>query len=387
MKKRLLLALISILLIPNSVSADGGVFLDFHQQVYLPEQKAAIFWDGTEETLILSTKIRSESLTNMAWVIPLPSKTKPEIEKGDISLFYELAKIFEEKKGTESSSQLPAIVIVPSALCLIGFVATIILYFARKRRAFLYASIIFLAASFVSFVFLWAWMGALTFTFMGDEGVEPIEIKKVDIYDVATLKATNATALVRWLNDNGYTVPESAIPILQDYCNKENFYFIANKINLEDKYKTTAERNSILYELEQGIATPLEITFQPDEPFYPQKISSINDGTTDISVYVISPSPVEDKSGILSVYDTRSAGRLGARYKNYHVTLLEYHGDLKTLQADSIFPTEEIPFWMQWWFWAMVAAGIVALVGAVYFLKKRKPPTPEEEQATLIKWQ
>jgi len=33
------------------------------------------------------------------------------------------------------------------------------------------------------------------------------------------------------------------------------------------------------------------------------------------------------------------------------------------------------PFWMQWWFYAIVAAGIVALVGVVYFLKKRKQPT------------
>lgn len=33
------------------------------------------------------------------------------------------------------------------------------------------------------------------------------------------------------------------------------------------------------------------------------------------------------------------------------------------------------PFGMQWWFFAIVSVGIVALVGAVYFLKKRKPQT------------
>jgi len=36
----------------------------------------------------------------------------------------------------------------------------------------------------------------------------------------------------------------------------------------------------------------------------------------------------------------------------------------------------EVPFWMQWWLWAIVAVVIVALAGAVYFLKKRKPPIP-----------
>ena len=32
------------------------------------------------------------------------------------------------------------------------------------------------------------------------------------------------------------------------------------------------------------------------------------------------------------------------------------------------------PFWMQWWFWATIAAGSIVLIGAVY-LKKRKPRT------------
>jgi len=39
-------------------------------------------------------------------------------------------------------------------------------------------------------------------------------------------------------------------------------------------------------------------------------------------------------------------------------------------------PEEEAPLWMQWWFWTILAAGILALAGVVYFLKKRKPPTP-----------
>jgi len=39
-------------------------------------------------------------------------------------------------------------------------------------------------------------------------------------------------------------------------------------------------------------------------------------------------------------------------------------------------PEEENPFWMQWWFWTIIAAGIAALAGAVYLLKKEKPPTP-----------
>jgi parallel beta-helix repeat protein len=38
--------------------------------------------------------------------------------------------------------------------------------------------------------------------------------------------------------------------------------------------------------------------------------------------------------------------------------------------------TVEVPLWLQWWFWTIIAVVIVALAGAVYFLKKRKPLTP-----------
>lgn len=340
----LVCALVSVALLPNflippSVSADGGVFVDFRQLVYLPEQKAAILWDGTRETLTLSTKIRSDDLANMAWVIPIPSKMKPEVEEGDIRIFVELARIFSKNKSYRPFD--PVVVIVPVGLSLIGSFVSAIIYVRRRRRGFLYLSILFTIVSLVSFVLSVMWMGSLAFAFMGEGGVEPIEIKKVDIYDIAILKATNATALVGWLNENGYTVPESAVPVLQEYCDKEDFYFIANKINLEDRYTTAAERSRILSELREGMATPLKITFQPDAPFYPQKISSINNGTTHINVYFISRYQVfEDKSGILRINPFTSpepADRLGEEYKDNWVTLLEYSGDLKNLRADSVF--------------------------------------------------
>ena len=42
-----------------SIFANGGIFIDidYDEHVYIPNQKAAIFWDGTNETMILSTKI------------------------------------------------------------------------------------------------------------------------------------------------------------------------------------------------------------------------------------------------------------------------------------------------------------------------------------------
>ncbi len=328
MKKTLFLLIIGIILIPNLVFADGGVFPNYSEKVYLPAQKAVISWDGSEEILILSTKISTENLANLAWVIPIPSKTDPEVEEGDIEIFYDLADLFSGKRPG---------------------------------------------------------------TFGVSEKVEVVEIKKVDIYDIAVLKTTDAAALVDWLNENGYIVPESTTPILEEYCRQEDFYFIANKINLANKYQDLIikdedkacaemvgelvseayyiaiseaeifsvleslkeegecqevdfEAVKILVELKLGIATPLKITFQPKTPFYPLKISSINDGDTEIDVYLFSETPVKDKSGILSLFQMtentsvfKNSYRLGQKY----VTYLNYSGDLKDLSSDSWFePTE-----------------------------------------------
>lgn len=333
MKKVLSLLFMAAILAPNLAFADGGMFpgFNYREKVYLPSQKAVIAWDGGEETLILSTKVGVENLANLAWIIPVPSKTKPEIEEGDIEIFYDLADLFT---------------------------------LARKAPGF------------------GAGVGL-----KAPQEVTVVEFKKVDIYDITTLKATDAQALVDWLNENGYVVSESAVPVLQEYCDQEDFYFIANKINLANKYKNLTitdndricakavightprtfgrtsqpdiswalgafkecqdahpEAVQVLVELKQGVATPIKIQFQPKTPFYPLKISSLNDGSTKIDVYLFSETPIEDKSGVLAASQMtentslfKNNYGLGQKY----ITYLTYSGDLKDLNSDSWFePTK-----------------------------------------------
>lgn len=343
MKKLLILLTIGIFLIPTLVLGDGMVLPDYEEKVYLPNQKAVISWDGEKEVMILSTKIKTDNLANMAWIIPIPSKVKPEIEKGDIDIFYDLADLFR-----------------------------------RKTRAP---------------------GGFLGVSEGPDKKVEVIEHKLVDIYEITTLKATDAGALLDWLNNNGYIVPETAGPVLDEYCAQEDFYFIANKINLANKYKdltitdedrvcaevitdyytryerireqeiywaleqmdeckeATFEAVNVLVELAQGIATPLKITFQPKVLFYPLKISSVNDGDTTVDVYLFSRTPVKDKSGILSVTQmTKNTSYLKGKYNlaQEYITYLTYTGSLKDLKSDSWFEEREYsskldPKYESWW--------------------------------------
>jgi hypothetical protein len=172
--------------------ADGGFFHepypDYYIHVYEPEQKAVIHWDGNTETMILSVRVQTDELANMALVIPIPSKSQPEVEEGDIDIFYDIAEIFmEEEYHYDYEEDL----MTPGA---------------------------------------------------GEyKGVEVIETKKIDVHDITVLRATEADELVKWLNDNSYHVPDSTVPVLQEYCDKENYYFIADKINLRNEYKDEIE--------------------------------------------------------------------------------------------------------------------------------------------------
>jgi len=333
MKKFAFGAIFIMALAPVLVFANGAIFPDYEGTVYLPNQKTAISWDGQQEIMILATKVQPGGLTDMAWVIPIPSQTKPVIEQGEADIFYDLSDLFASKQRESS------------------------LFFSENARP----------------------------------DVNVIEIKKIDIYDIAVLKATNAQSLVNWLNKNNYPVSEESVPVLQAYCDKSDFYFVVNKINISNKYPGLAinekekfcadmlveyyeplHRRAIqdieeeeieraleniegchginpsaakaMVELGLGIATPLKIAFEPRQPFYPLFISSINEGQTTVHAYVFSLTPMADKNNVLSVSEMikMDDSIKSDFYHNYglkgdYITFLSYSGGLKDLKADALF--------------------------------------------------
>ena len=149
-------------------------------------------------------------------------------------------------------------------------------------------------------------------------GIQIVEVKRLDMYYIVTLKASDASVLVDWLNTHTFHIPEEAESVLEDYVG-DDYYFVINRINLPNKLNesltdqdyTCADSIRIDYyydeeqidwmieeqfnwsascknaslaavkllkQVEMGIATPLEIKFEPDQPYYPMKMSSINEG-------------------------------------------------------------------------------------------------------------
>ena len=359
--------IIAIVVMPTSVNANGGVVVvpeispELEKHISLPSQKAAIAWDGENEILIISTKIKGENLTNIAWIIPIPSETKPVVEKGDVKIFKDISYLFSEikirryiHKGVDSSFAIFVFVltfIIPLTLVVFGLVK-------RKNEKIAILCFTFAAISFV-FGFLFfsaAPLGGGPRRLKAEiTPLEIIEAKKVGIYNVLILKATNSSYMVDWLNKHNYKISNESIPILQQYCAHDDFYFVVNKIDAENL--SERERAKIEEDFSKGAATPLMIKFKPKEPFYPLKISSINKGNTTINVYFFSHEPVRDKSGILKIKDVRDVEKvmhllglsqhfmpeknftieLPTPYKKPFVTWLQYQGDLSNLDNDSYF--------------------------------------------------
>lgn len=78
------ISIILITLIPVVTKADGGVTFSVdietpEEEINIPSQKAVIIWDGENEILSLSTGMKASELTDLAWIVPISSKGKPEV--------------------------------------------------------------------------------------------------------------------------------------------------------------------------------------------------------------------------------------------------------------------------------------------------------------------
>ena len=170
-----------------TVNADGGLFIPprpGYEDISQPSQKAIIIYDDGRENLIIQVRYE-KGAENFAWVVPVPDY--PEVNESD-------AKLFEELYYLTVPTPPPG----PEALGEGG-----------KRAA---------------------------------PPVEVLERKRVGIYDVSILSATDPSALINWLNKNGYNFPENAENIVDFYIAK-GWYFVAMRIDLE------AEKQDILNEL------------------------------------------------------------------------------------------------------------------------------------------
>ena len=373
--------------------ADGCFVSDnYEQDVYAPDQKVAIAWDGHRETMILSTKLQSDALANFGWIIPIKSTTKPEVELGDVQIFHDLSDYFKPTR------------------------------FGRSLGG-----------------------GAWGIDDTPPETVEVIETKELDVYDITVLKATDPEDLGRWLATNGFTIPASAGSILARYTN-DTYYFLAVRLDLLNEHQDDIDRlkkydvwdtvkgvagcvptkdhrsirRRFLYlirskgapyikkhfavalaedvalciiqrepypegftgyfprddydslmkkgpeaapsdiesirdavfklcqtivQLRRGTAKPLKISFTPSKPFFPLHISSINESNVVVTAYVLARQPLKDENATLKIFSCKELTcglrkKMGTHFDLdacRYVTKLTFEGPSSGFDKDACF--------------------------------------------------
>lgn len=300
-----ILTLVTAIMSPM-VTADGWHPSEEYLHLYEPYQKAVIHWDGYTQTMFLSSAVKSDNFSNIAWVVPIISTTKPEVSAGNMSIFEDLVEFFKSND-----------------------------YW---------------------FYYYDHWYKN---TAGGRDGnISIIESIEIDIYDIIILRANNASSLIDWLVENNLQVPDETHSVIEKYVNMNNCYFVVNKIDLKNKFKEEIEQiesgnvtldlteyYQVLSDLRRGMATPLKFEFTPITPYYPLTISSLNAGDGKIEVYVIAENPVTDKNKVLRVDQCKEidlemkeklAKHISTEKANF-VTRLTYNGKLIDLEEDAVF--------------------------------------------------
>lgn len=204
------------LLATLTAKADGMLVTPINQKVYETDQKAVIFYEDGIQDLFISISFNG-SAEDFGWIIPTPKE--PEVAKSTDMLFERLDEMTRPEEM--DSSRVP--------MGGIGYGNT------RETR----------------------------------NGVDVLQTKKIDYYDISVLKAENKDALYNWLNDNGYSFPQAGNYIIEEYINND-WTFTAVKIDKEQTGNAVLQNR-----FRTGHATPLRLTFETDKAVFPLKISSI----------------------------------------------------------------------------------------------------------------
>lgn len=243
------------LILPSSLRGDGGFFpprLDPATKAELrePEQLAILHHADGMETLFLQVKYEG-NLSEFGWVIPVPSK--PEVETADSGLF-------------EAVQEL------------------------KDRLRFLVAG-------------EEAWDRTLSDSHKeaggndGGEDLPPVRVverKKVGAFDIVVLASDDAGALRTWLDKQGFVMPPGAEEILAPYVDRK-FFFVA--VRVDTTLKKGARQGEFL--------KPLALKFSSAAPFFPLRISRINNTLTDVVIHYLHR---KGKDGCPSLFHPALAG-------------------------------------------------------------------------------
>jgi len=221
---------LGLLLAAQAALADrGSIPFEPGVQIFEPNQRAMIAFDGREEILLLSTDLRASKPTKVLEVIPLPCE--PKVCKGDVEVFRKATELINRK--------LP------------------------RRRALAHRA------------------KAAEGNFGGRPAGKVTFHKKIGPHDISVTKVLNRKGFVRWVKDylkragvDNPTIPPPMKGVIAEYLLDDYKWFVFDVIALDRETKTN---------------DAIQYRFATDYLYYPLRITRAEEGFTTIKLLILSP--------------------------------------------------------------------------------------------------
>lgn len=242
--------LLSLLLMSSPILACIAIPREqARQPITLTEQRAFIWREGKKEHMLLSVQYRGAS-DEFAWVVPVESRPKVEVEGG---------APFTELRNLTRLVEPPTVGAAPSVSA------------ARAPGG----------------------------------GVEVLERKEEGPYDLAVLRASDTGGLYDWLKSNGFKLDKNVRGALDSYVTRK-FVFVAARMRSGEKNKEELAKR-----LQEGNIAPIHLTYQARNLSYPLRVTSGNPGWSQMELYVVAPDQKPQPNLSAVTYQLKAQGPKG----------------------------------------------------------------------------
>lgn len=233
----ILALLLALALAVQPAAACGcGIYVPRNGDAQVSQEHALLRWDGQTEDLVMSLGVLGSS-QQAAVILPVP--TQADMKLGDASVFDELAEytkpIIKQEHKLVFNMALGAGAAPPTAA-------------------------------------------------VGAPPVSVLSRQTLGPFDVVNLAATDAQALKKWFDENGFEFAPQITEVLQPYV-EQKWTFVAVRLQPAQATKKLA-----------GMLDPLWVTFRSDELVYPMRPSAMAKNQQNVEVYVLADHRVDKKA-------------------------------------------------------------------------------------------
>jgi len=215
------------MLLLSLVSADRGMMpFNPNAQIFEPNQRAMIAWNGVEQILLLSTDVHASESTMVLEVLPVPAE--PKVKKGDLETFRRATDLINRKIQRPDLAKgrvLSEGVVVPA--------------------------------------------GEVTFH------------EQIGAHDISVTHLLDAAGFITWvanylqtLGAEGDIVSPEMLGLIEEYIVDSFEWFVFDVVSLGEEVVTNE---------------PIQYRFKTNHLFYPLKITQTAAGSTSIELLILTP--------------------------------------------------------------------------------------------------